>query len=332
MRKIKFCSENKINLIKIFLKKNWPTKINIFNNRNLINWMYYDSKLKKYLFLISEKNNKIKSCLGILKNNFTQKKIFWLSFWLSSSDRKSLSGLDLLYFLMKKKKNHVVAANGINVKTTFIYKRLGFNTINLNHYYLVNLNKKKFHLIKIKNQKKIMSRKNSLNIEISDNLIFLKNNKYLQKFEKDFYKNYYYFKKKYYDHPIYNYKFYKITCRNKIYGFFVGRVCIHNGNTALRFVEYFGSLNILGKIKYNLLELIKNSEHEYIDFYNFGIKRNLVKKTGFSINKFKSDVIIPNYFEPFVKANITICSVFWPRKTKMIIFKGDGDQDRPNLI
>jgi hypothetical protein len=41
--------------------------------------------------------------------------------------------------------------------------------------------------------------------------------------------------------------------------------------------------------------------------------------------------IIPNYFEPFVAENIDIY-FFSNTNEKVYIFKGDGDQDRPNFI
>ena len=75
---------------------------------------------------------------------------------------------------------------------------------------------------------------------------------------------------------------------------------IHKGlSLCLRFVEYYGSINILKNIKHSLLNFIKNSKYEYIDFYNFGIDKNILTKAGFKENKFNDKFIIPNYYEPF---------------------------------
>ena len=59
--------------------------------------------------------------------------------------------------------------------------------------------------------------------------------------------------------------------------------------------------------------------------------KKILKKAGFKQNKFTKNIIIPNYFEPFVKENINICTAVWPKKTQLLIFKGDGDQDRPSF-
>lgn len=326
--KIRYCSNKKVSQLIYFLKLNWVKKTILFSNKFLFDWMYYDHKLKKYNFLITEKKNEITSCLGILKN---KKAILWLSIWFSDT-KKSNSGLDLLYYLLKNFKKRIIAANGINIKTIPIYKALGFKVDFLNHHYLINPIIKKYKLIKVNKINKPVAIKNSIKINIGKNLNFLKKNKYLKKFENIFLKDYDYYSQKYLKHPTYEYNFYTISRNKKFFGFFVGRVCKYKSSTSLRFVEYYGSVNILQNIKYPLLDLIKETKHEYIDFYNLGIEKNILKKAGFSLNKFKDELIIPNYYEPFVKKNIKICCTFWPKISKLIIFKGDGDQDRPNQV
>ena len=42
---------------------------------------------------------------------------------------------------------------------------------------------------------------------------------------------------------------------------------------------------------------------------------------------------IPNYFEPFLKKNKKIVFAHhYKLKKKIYVFKGDGDQERPNLV
>ena len=149
-----------------------------------------------------------------------------------------------------------------------------------------------------------------------------------------FFKDYNYFKNKYFFHPIYNYKFYLVYEKGFLLGFFVGRVSKFKGSKALRFVEYFGDLDVLKKIKYSLNKLLKNSKYEYIDFYNYGINSKYIKNSGFKKNNYKK-IIIPNYFEPFKKKKINLPLSFKLLKNKLPkirFFKGDSDLDRPNII
>ena len=47
----------------------------------------------------------------------------------------------------------------------------------------------------------------------------------------------------------------------------------------------------------------------------------------------KKDIVIPNYFEPFIQENISI-SYFTDSQNleNLRIFKADGDQDRPSIM
>jgi hypothetical protein len=64
----------------------------------------------------------------------------------------------------------------------------------------------------------------------------------------------------------------------------------------------------------------------------FGIPENILFKSGFNKLKRKSsETIIPNYFEPFEQKNITIDFFVSSQEMGNVrIYKGDGDQDRPN--
>ena len=63
------------------------------------------------------------------------------------------------------------------------------------------------------------------------------------------------------------------------------------------------------------------------------MSEEVIKSSGFvEVPDDSDDIIIPNYFEPFLKKNIKIY-FFIDRSledSRIIIFKGDGDQDRPN--
>jgi len=66
----------------------------------------------------------------------------------------------------------------------------------------------------------------------------------------------------------------------------------------------------------------------------FGLPEKEFIKSGFVKAGDSQNLVIPDYFEPFVKSNIDI---FFARKSEniendIILFKGDGDQDRPNSV
>lgn len=75
-----------------------------------------------------------------------------------------------------------------------------------------------------------------------------------------------------------------------------------------------------------------NKKIEYIDFYYYGIPNRYLLKTGFKIKKNNSNIILPNYFEPFFRGNININYAIKEKSFKhnQFLFKGDCDQERPN--
>ena len=70
------------------------------------------------------------------------------------------------------------------------------------------------------------------------------------------------------------------------------------------------------------------NQYEYIDLMAGTLPVELMSKSGFVLREPEDTNIIPTYFEPFVQENINI----WYQKSDpdIVIFKADGDQDRPN--
>ena len=68
-----------------------------------------------------------------------------------------------------------------------------------------------------------------------------------------------------------------------------------------------------------------------IDLLNYGISEKIFKKLDFSKLDFSSDdIIIPNFFHPFIQRNIKIEFSYISKYEDFTIFRGDGDQDRPS--
>lgn len=143
------------------------------------------------------------------------------------------------------------------------------------------------------------------------------------------FKDFWYIKKRYFEHPIYKYIAFGIQLDTKIRGVFIAREISLFGNKILRIADFFGDDYSISECGDAFHELILNNFYEYVDFYEYGISDSYLLKAGF-ILKDESNTIIPNYFEPYIKKNIELWFHTPYQNTK--IFKGDGDQDRPNMI
>ena len=69
---------------------------------------------------------------------------------------------------------------------------------------------------------------------------------------------------------------------------------------------------------------------EYMDCYNAGIPADVWLAAGFTERVEGDGCIIPNYLTPPVHEN-TEYYYFTNKPESFVLFKADGDQDRPNL-
>ena len=182
----------------------------------------------------------------------------------------------------------------------------------------------------------------SLEINKNEKLIFKKIN--LNDIDKKFdfnkysfklpFKNFNYFKKRFFDHPIYSYDIYGVFDKSKLLSILVIRINEYKNSTCMRVIDFYGEESTLSNFTWHLLQIMHSAGHEYIDLFTKGLDKKIIAKAGFiKVNNKKSDMVIPNYFEPFVQCNITIRYFTDAIELKNLrIYKGDGDQDRPNFI
>ena len=100
----------------------------------------------------------------------------------------------------------------------------------------------------------------------------------------------------------------------------------------IRIVDAYGNYDLFNYARNFFEYLLLNQDIEYIDLINFGISHKFFVNLG--MNKLNDKkTIVPNFFEPFIKKNKKIYFAKNKKiKKKIIVFKGDGDQERPNLI
>ena len=147
------------------------------------------------------------------------------------------------------------------------------------------------------------------------------------------YKDWDYFNKRYFLHPVFNYEIYAITLNGEILSILVLREVNFNSSSILRIVDYYGEEIPFGSLNNFFTKLMVRSQSEYIDLYCYGMNEDTIKSSGFiEVPENSDEIIIPNYFEPFLKKNIQIYFYIDHslEDSRIRIFKADGDQDRPN--
>ena len=145
------------------------------------------------------------------------------------------------------------------------------------------------------------------------------------------YKSIIFLKNRYLNHPIYNYSFLGLYNNASLKAILVTRTIKVADSKVLRIVDAYGELG--GYIYGSLQDILIDNNFEYVDFLNYGIESEIFREMGFLELDFENDnLILPNYFEPFERRNVKMTVVCKNKYDGYVAFKGDADQDRPNVL
>ena len=126
-----------------------------------------------------------------------------------------------------------------------------------------------------------------------------------------------YYQNRFDKHPFYTYSHFQGVIYRKI---------VTEFGTCLRIVDLKKQYYM---DEFGLHQLLKKEGADYIDCLNYGIPDEQWEKMGF--RRKQPNMIIPQWFEPLDYTYHDVRFVHL-REKETIIFKGDSDQDRPNLI
>lgn len=317
-----------------FIFNNW-SKNHIFVKDN--SFFEYEFEFKQVInFVIAENSQEdIMGILGFIQYSeyFTNSDIFTVMWMVSDKSKDLTLGLKLYYFLLSLKPKSISSV-GVNDKTLKFYDYLGFKTGKLKHYYYLNNVLENYHISKINKISKTLNENADLTriklIEFKGKNVFDK--KYFLHLinYNNISKSINYLKKRYLRHPYYNYKFFHLIESNSVKAMMVAREQKYLNYKVLRIIDYFGPSKALGYIRDEFKKIMFINNYEYIDFYQFGLNEEDLQQAGFIENDFAN--IIPNYFEPYILENIEINYITNVKNGSIYLFKGDGDQDRPNQV
>ena len=336
---IRFCKKEELILLVDFIKNHWQSDHVFVKSLEMINFQHYDSELSQYNFILGFNTitNEIDGIIGIIplsqfdpklkKNNDT-----WGGIWKVRTDvkNKEISTLGAsLFSIFDSYASH--GSIGMSKIAKILHKIRKYKIGVLNQYYILNHKVKDF---KIANNVDLIrpsffeQEKSKTTIKpIKDVLEFQ---------DSDFKESYFprksinYLYNRFQKHPIYKYNFWEIAdSRSKV--IVVTRKIGICGSFILRIVDVYGRLENFDSLFEQFQEVLQIEKAEYIDILNFGISEEVFVKIGFNKLDVKGDLVIPNYFEPFLRENIEINCAH--RSTgEYVIFKADSDQDRPSII
>lgn len=322
--------------IRDFIHLYWRTDHPLAHNERLFDFQYESNTINGYNFILAETEESKELCgiLGFIPTYrydifLMGEKDYWGALVMVRADkRKSGLGKKIWNYFCSVHHYSSFAAIGVSDYGLRFLQREGFSFGTLNHYYLLNnsfvefqiasgvsVNKKKNLLVNERWEIEHINKLSDSDLEITSVYRPLKTVGF--------------FINRYDEHPFYDYSYLLIRCDKKLVVILVIRKINLNGSSVLRIIDCLGSLDGLPCLDNEFQKILNEESAEYIDFLNYGIDVSTFFQMGFSLLEADGQVIIPNYFEPFERKNIQLtflCQSPFP----YVVFKGDGDQDRPN--
>lgn len=336
----RIANNNDVKRIMKFMKYNWSPKNHILS-KNIKFFLYEFGNFNKLNFFIAldKKNNKIYSIQGFIpySENLYNSHICASITCVDQKCKIPFLGLETMNRMLHLLKPRSYCGIGTNPDTMLPLVKKYFNryTGKLKHFYLLNKKIKKFNIAKLPKINFNYEKYTNKTLQIFSfkeikSFDYLEKNFNFKKFPNLPYKSKWYVNKRYFKHPIYKYRFFFIRNNNTKYcSLLVIRKIEYKKTKFIRFVDFIGNIKDFVITREIANYLFNKEKIEYIDFYSARLPKSIINTIKFRLIKHNDKNIVPDYFEPFTKKNVSI--FFESSNNKMILFKADADQDRPRL-
>ncbi|MEX0333113.1 hypothetical protein [Vibrio tubiashii] len=330
--KIKQCELFEVDELLKFIDNEWKKDHIFTRDRELFDWQHKSEKC--YNFVLAKEGEEILGVLGYIPTSQYSPKLeinneIWLAIWkIKDGVNKPGLGLMLLNYLKKTLNNPTICSLGLSKEVVPIYKALKYQVGTLSHRAFFNQDMTRFSIASPNGKHKVKVYNNNFSYEIVDGMRPLSNTEESSLFTSNPKKDREYLEGRYFNHPRYKYR----SCfiydgNNKLLVAFIFReIKVYDANIA-RVVDSFGESLIQSKYNGVISKFITDNSFEYLDMVS-----NLKDEPNSGFLEACDEIIIPNYFEPFIKENVKVDFAYKTNASHdLVIYRGDSDQDRPNI-
>lgn len=323
---IRFAEEKDIPAIMKFIDEYWRKNHIMSRDRSLFEFQHkWENEVS---FVLSEKDGNITGVLGFIPYADSNRDVT-LAIWKTNKTEETMQGINILSYLRENGDVRTISAPGINPKTVPIYKYLGLETGKMKQWYRLR-EVPEYKIANVTN-KDIPLFAGSEGISIKEITDF-------SEADKEFgigdclirdhqpIKSKAYLRRRYFEHPSFTYIKFGVSKGEKKL-FVVLRVQKCNDSALLRVIDCIGDHELFSNFTGEIDDLLKKNNCEYADCYESGVLDRVFEDGGWRLVP-ESGNIMPDYFAPFEQRNIDI--YYMSEIEGAILFKGDGDMDRPN--
>lgn len=314
-----------------FIDEHWKKGHIMGNDRTMFEFQHVRDREVFYIIAEDDVDGRIYGSMGYIPMA-EQEHPCMSTVMIQSLDNpgKRMLGEEMARYFERNMQCRNIISVGVEKRYAKVIDALGTNLIGkLHHYYRLGT-KRDFRIAKIYHYDQLpITRHKSRLIPLKSFTEFtdLVN---LNEIKKDYpERSPAYIEHRYYQHPYYSYKIWGIQGSHGIKSAFAAREEVVGTSKVLRIVDFFGKDTELACIGSEIDRILLDENYEYIDFYCYGIDHNIMDQAGFLLKGPDDPNIIPTYFDPFEQKNVDIYFYSW-RKEQVHVYRGFGDQDRPN--
>lgn len=323
-----------------FLKYHWKEDHVFVKSRALLDFQHYSKEVDGYTFVVAEnqETGEYDALEGYIPTYLYDDSLksqgdYWSALWKRREDidPKQLGFIGIQVHMRQLKLPNFHSLGSVNPSDYAKKVHKGLNAVmeDMAQYYILNDRISEFRIAG--NVSTIESDNQSDN---TYRLEFKEDNDFDNIDLKGYYhplKTLEFLKNRYANHPLYKYSFINVYHHDKINTILVTRLINVNGSICIRIIDALGKLPE-ANIKRQLLDILYDLNAEYIDILNWGISKSIFITMGFDILDVNGSIIIPNYFEPFEQRNVVFKMAYNGVYDDYVVFKGDADYDRPNIL
>lgn len=320
-----------------FIGTEWKKDHILAQDKEFFLWQYGRSEYGDLdninIVLLTDKQKKILGITGFIAYS-DDKDRFDIAPALTKVKEAGLLPMTGIEFMKRQmelvgERHHI--SSGTNPKTIKpIYERVfKFRVGVMQQYYMLNDQVEQYSIAKVERKEIVVPKQSGYQLVEFNQLDEIENEFDLSAdYDKMPYKSREYLNKRYFQHPVYKYKKWKIKAAGgDVVALLFGREISVNKSKVLRLVDYRGDVEHIYRLGAEIQAIMNQNQYEYVDMMVDLLDEEKMRENGFVLLDHDGAEIVPNYFEPFVRENVKI---HYENDGECIIFKAEGDQDRPN--
>ncbi len=314
-----------------FIAKEWDFDHILGHDRGLFEWQYVDGHEVHFIIAEDCDTGKMYGMMGynLLNHSEHPDVSTGMKLALKNPDYELL-GEELSICLRKEIPFRISVSPGVRERYAKALRLLNEQTIDeMKQYIRIHPSKEQFTIAKVNSMFREKAKGSKSLLPVHERDVLRKGIKDSVLRRNMPYQDVDFLEHRFLDHPMFTYKVWQIHPTEEG-AFLFGREVEHEGAKVLRLIDFVGEDRELKGIDAALDQLMMENDYEYIDFFCYGIDKEIMEQAGFFEHKWESGNIFPDFFEPFLQENGKIF-FYVEDKSNLHVYKAFGDQDRPRL-